>query len=222
MAVRRPQPVPRRVARFVSFDKSHRKEQVCSSIRPRVRPPTASHRQFREGKNTCDHLAFPHSPGIFDWPVDKYLPIMLPELTFGDKVIVPAFYGKNCTTSMGLPAQFQIRPARAVTKDENSSTASASCKVTWSFSATSSAVSFASASSNRSNSTACATSSPSPPRTAATASAPPHARAGRAPHCSGQGRLPGKWKDLETVTADPVPRTAATSTTCKFLSVTTP
>ena len=38
----------------------------------------------------------------FDWPVNKYLPVMLPELTFGDNVIIPSYYGKNCVTGIGL------------------------------------------------------------------------------------------------------------------------
>ena len=87
------------------------------------------------GKGTSDYLAFPHSPGVFDWPVDKYLPIMMPELTFGDKVIVPSFYGKNCTTSMGLrnSLNFKYDQPELITKDEQIVPGLGSCKVTWSF-----------------------------------------------------------------------------------------
>ena len=55
-----------------------------------------------ESSPNCDNLAFPHCPGIFDWPVNQYLPVMLPELTFGDNVIIPSYYGKNCVTGIGL------------------------------------------------------------------------------------------------------------------------
>ena len=89
--------------RFVIFDKSHKKEHGLFLFRdenigvqyqlPLISPtPTI----------TCDNLAFPHCPGIFDWPVNRYLPVMLPELTFGDNQIIPSYYGKNCVTGIGL------------------------------------------------------------------------------------------------------------------------
>ncbi|MDV7392515.1 hypothetical protein RZS08_14210, partial [Arthrospira platensis SPKY1] len=88
---------PRKVGRFISFDKSNKKEQGLfiyqdpSSGLALQLPLVASN-----GQQTSDYLAFPHAPGIFDWPVNYYAPVMLPELTFGEHVIVPAFYGKNC------------------------------------------------------------------------------------------------------------------------------
>jgi len=129
---------PRKVARYVSFDKSNKKEQGLfvyqdpdSGLAIQL-PLIASSDQ---GKGSSDYLAFPHSPGIFDWPVDKYLPIMLPELTFGDKVIIPSFYGKNCTTSMGLrkSLNFKYEQPELITKDEQIVPGLGSCKVTWSF-----------------------------------------------------------------------------------------
>ena len=132
-------PVPaRKVGRYVSFDKTHKKEQGLfvyqdpgSGLAFQL-PLIAS---SKLGKNTSGHLAFPHSPGIFDWPVDKYLPIMQPELTFGDKVIVPSFYGKNVTTSMGLrnALTFKYDQPELITKDEEFVNGLGSCKVTWSF-----------------------------------------------------------------------------------------
>lgn len=129
---------PRKVARYVSFDKSHKKEQGLfvyqdpdSGLAFQL-PLIAS---SKLGKGTSGYLAFPHSPGIFDWPVDKYLPIMQPELTFGDKVIVPSFYGKNVTTSMGLrnALNFKYDQPELITKDEEFVNGLGSCKVTWSF-----------------------------------------------------------------------------------------
>ena len=129
---------PRKVARYVSFDKSHKKEQGLFVYQD---PDTGLALQLpliassEQGKGTSDYLAFPHSPGIFDWPVDKYLPIMMPELTFGEHVIVPSFYGKNCTTSMGLrnALTFKYDQPELITKDEKIIPGLGSCKVMWSF-----------------------------------------------------------------------------------------
>ncbi|MGJ8649791.1 MAG: hypothetical protein ACSHX4_05485 [Opitutaceae bacterium] len=129
---------PRKVARYVSFDKSSKKEQGLfvyqdPSSGLAIQLPLIASSQA--GKGTSDYLAFPHSPGVFDWPVDKYVPIMMPELTFGDKVIVPSFYGKNCTTSMGLrnALNFKYDQPELITKDEELVPGLGSCKVTWSF-----------------------------------------------------------------------------------------
>ncbi len=129
---------PRKVARYVSFDKSNKKEQGLfvyqdPSSGLALQLPLVSPSQ--RGTGTSDYLAFPHSPGIFDWPVDKYLPIMVPELTFGDKVIVPSFYGKNCTTSMGLrnALTFKYDQPDLITKDQEIVNGLGSCKVLWSF-----------------------------------------------------------------------------------------
>ena len=128
----------RKVARYISFDKSSKKEQGLfvyqdpdSGLALQL-PLIAS---SAPGKGTSDYLAFPHSPGVFDWPVDKYLPIMTPELTFGDKVIVPSFYGKNCTTGMGLrnALTFKYDQPELITKDEEFVNGLGSCKVMWSF-----------------------------------------------------------------------------------------
>jgi hypothetical protein len=60
---------------------------------------------------------------------------MQPELTFGDKVIVPSFYGKNCTTSMGMrnALNFKYDQPELITKDEEIVNGLGSCKVVWSF-----------------------------------------------------------------------------------------
>ncbi|MFP4202902.1 MAG: hypothetical protein ACLFS4_01050 [Opitutales bacterium] len=128
----------RKVARFVSFDKSHRKEQGLFVYQD---PGTGLAVQLPliasspAGKNTSDYLAFPHAPGIFDWPVDRYLPVMLPELTFGEHVVIPSFYGKNCTTSIGLrnALTFKYEQPELITREENIVNGLGSCKVTWSF-----------------------------------------------------------------------------------------
>ena len=61
---------------------------------------------------------------------------MIPELTFGDKVIVPAFYGKNCTVSMGLRQSlvFKYDQPELITRDQKFVNGLGSCKVQWAFS----------------------------------------------------------------------------------------
>ncbi|MEM7790532.1 MAG: DUF2264 domain-containing protein [Verrucomicrobiota bacterium] len=129
---------PRRIARYIPFDKSARKEQGLflyqdpnSSLA--VQLPLIGSSEL--GKNTSGYLAFPHSPGVFDWPVDTYLPIMTPELTFGQQTIVPSFYGKNCTTSMGLRNSlvFKYDQPELISSNEEFVNGLGSCKVTWSF-----------------------------------------------------------------------------------------
>lgn len=133
------QPIPpRKIARYVGFDKSYRKEQGLFVYQD---PESGLGLQLplmspgERGKGSSDYLAFPHSPGIFDWPADRYLPIMQPELTFGDKVIVPSFYGKNCTTGIGLrnTLNFKYDQPELITKDGKFVNGLGSCKVTWSF-----------------------------------------------------------------------------------------
>jgi hypothetical protein len=123
-------------SRWIIFDQSHRKEQGLfiyqdSDSGMHVTIPLLS----GGAQHDSDSLAFPHSPGVFDWPVGMYLPIMLPELTFGDKVIIPAYYGKRCTTGLGLRNTFFFRyeQPELVTKDEVFAPGLGSCKVQWNF-----------------------------------------------------------------------------------------
>jgi hypothetical protein len=122
--------------RWIIFDQSHRKEQGLfiyqdSDSGLHVTIPLVSGGAY----HTSDSLAFPHSPGVFDWPAGEYLPVMLPELTFGDKVVLPAFYGKRCATGLGLRQAFFFRyeQPELITKDEVFANGLGSCKVQWSF-----------------------------------------------------------------------------------------
>ncbi|MDR1456815.1 MAG: hypothetical protein LBI34_02040 [Puniceicoccales bacterium] len=85
------------------------------------------------GNPSCD--AFPHCPGVFDAPINKRLPVLVPELTFGDLVTVPSFYGKNVSTSLGPRREFQFRyeQPELITVNEELISNIASCKVVWSF-----------------------------------------------------------------------------------------
>jgi hypothetical protein len=96
--------------RFVIFDKSNRKEQGLFLYRDADSGLHAQIPLISSGSRlTADSLPFPHSPGVFDWPNNVYAPIMLPELTFGEQVTLPAFYGKNCVTGLGLRNSFYFR-----------------------------------------------------------------------------------------------------------------
>jgi hypothetical protein len=127
---------PRTSGRFVIFDKANRKEQGLFLYRD---AESGLHLQIPliscGGSLSSDALPFPHCPGIFDWPNNAYLPILLPELTFGEHVTLPAFYGKNCVTGLGLRNSFFFRyeqPELITTKEEFLRNIG-SVKVQWSF-----------------------------------------------------------------------------------------
>jgi len=122
--------------RFVIFDKSNRKEQglllyrnVASGLHLQL-PIQANN---GEGGSSC--LAFPHSPGIFDWPNSHYLPVMIPELTVGENVFVPSFYAKRCTTGLGFKRSFYFRYEQPewITTQEKTVPGIGTVKVNWTF-----------------------------------------------------------------------------------------
>ncbi|MCW5549753.1 MAG: hypothetical protein KIT44_12385, partial [Opitutaceae bacterium] len=123
--------------RFVIFDKSGKKEQGLFLYRDAESGLHAQIPLISSGTTlTSDALPFPHCPGIFDWPNNVYLPVMLPELTFGEHVTLPAFYGKNCVTGLGLRNSFYFRyeqPELITTKEEIIKGLGA-VKVQWNFS----------------------------------------------------------------------------------------
>jgi hypothetical protein len=124
------------VARYVCFTKTSRKEHGLFVYKDPVSglefqlPLTGS-----GTRGISDSLAFPHAPGILDWPVGTYLPAFVPELTFGEHVVVPCFYGMNCTTRLGLRNAFifSYDQPELITKDEAIVPGLGSCKVNWSF-----------------------------------------------------------------------------------------
>lgn len=131
----KPEPV-RTTGRFVIFDKSNRKEQGVFLYRDAESGLHAQVPLISSGSAlTADSLPFPHCPGVFDWPNNIYAPIMIPELTFGDQVTLPAFYGKNCVTGLGLRNSFYFRyeqPELINTKEEIVK-GLGSVKVQWNF-----------------------------------------------------------------------------------------
>jgi len=61
---------------------------------------------------------------------------MMPELTFGDSVIIPSYYGKNCVTGIGLKKSFYLRfdQPDLIKTDGTFAYGIGSCQVQWSFS----------------------------------------------------------------------------------------
>ena len=61
---------------------------------------------------------------------------MLPELTFGEHVTLPAFYGKNCVTGLGMRNSFYFRyeQPELITLKEEIVKNIGSVKVQWNFS----------------------------------------------------------------------------------------
>ncbi len=125
------------ISKYVSFDNSNRKEQGVFIYK---NAETAMHTCLPlvapNATDTSSSLAFPHIPGIFDWPADKYLPILIPELTFGEHITTPSYYGKRCTTGMGFRNSFFFRyeQPELITKDGKIVKGLGSCKVSWNFS----------------------------------------------------------------------------------------
>jgi hypothetical protein len=132
-----PAPVQKKTGgRYIPFDKSNKKEQGLFIYQNTESGLHVQLPLMGSGKTgTADYLPFPHSPGIFDWPANTYLPIMLPELTIGDKVVIPAFYGKRCVTGLGLRNSFYFRYEQPefITKDEEILSGLGSVKVAWNF-----------------------------------------------------------------------------------------
>jgi len=124
--------------RFFSYDKSPRKEQGLLSYQDpasglHVILPLVSSGSHR----FSDSLAFPHMPGVFDWPANQTTTPFIPEFTIGGKVFTPSFYGKNAQVAMGTKAgtyHFRYDQPDLIDRDEKISANVASLKVDWEFS----------------------------------------------------------------------------------------
>jgi hypothetical protein len=125
------------VCRFFSYDKSPRKEQGLLSYQDpasglHVILPLVSSGSHR----FSDSLAFPHMPGVFDWPSNQSTTPFIPEFTIGGKVYTPSFYGKNAQVAMGSKAgtyHFRYDQPDLIDRDEKVSANIASLKVDWEF-----------------------------------------------------------------------------------------
>ena len=123
------------VCRLYSFDKTPRKEQGLLSYSD---PTSGLHVVLPVLSNGShqfsDSLAFPHMPGVLDWPSNVYTSPFIPEYTIGDRVYTPSFYGKNLQVAMGTKAgtyHFRYEQPDLIDKDEKLSSGVASLKVDW-------------------------------------------------------------------------------------------
>lgn len=127
---------PRTRGRYVSFNKNNQREHGVFLYQDaqsglNIQLPLVS----CAGEAFSGSLAFPHCPGIFDWPVAAYIPVMLPELTFGEHRIVPSFYGKSCVAGLDGPGRFYFRyqQPELIDHKENIIPGLGSCRVEWTF-----------------------------------------------------------------------------------------
>lgn len=131
----KPAPV-KRTGRFVLFEKSAKREQGVFNYQD---PESGLHIQLplisQGAARDSNSLAFPHAPGIFDWPAISYMPILVPELKFGKHRIVPCFYGKRCSTGLGLRNSFYFRyeQPELINTNEEFVNGLGSAKVSWTF-----------------------------------------------------------------------------------------
>lgn len=124
--------------KLISFDKCGRKEQALIIYR---NPATNLYVQIpivsNAGRGNSDSLAFPHMPGVFDSPVNKYVPAFIPEFVIGDQTFTPSYYAKNIKPRMGArPGSFIVafEQPDLITVDEKIVPAIASMRVEWEFS----------------------------------------------------------------------------------------
>jgi hypothetical protein len=132
-----PQAAPRKQGgRWVIFDKGNKKEQGLFLYQDVESGLQVQLPLIGSGKTGhAEYLPFPHAPGIFDWPVSRYLPVMLPELTIDNQQFIPAFYGRRCVTGLGLRKSiyFRYEQPELITTDETIVPGLGSVKVAWTF-----------------------------------------------------------------------------------------
>lgn len=125
------------VCRFFSFDKSPRKEQGLLSYHDNASGLHVVLPLMSAGSHRfSDTLAFPHMPGVFDWPSNVQTSPFIPEFGIAGKVFTPSFYGKNAQVVMGTRAgtyHFRYEQPDLIDRDEVLSAQLASLKVDWEF-----------------------------------------------------------------------------------------
>jgi hypothetical protein len=123
------------LGRWTFFDRSARKEQGVFTFVDRARNLFIQLPLVAGPTADSSSLAFPHMPGVFDYPVGRYLPVLLPELTFEEGAFTPSHYGKSCTAGL-LPAGgffFKYEQPEAISSEQNIINGLGSWKVQWSF-----------------------------------------------------------------------------------------
>ncbi len=105
-----PPPSTQPGCRYFPFERGKGKEQgLCVYSHPAsgllVQIPLVS----GGGRGLSDSLAFPHMPGVMDWPVNTAQPCFIPHLTIAGREITPSFHGHNVQVSMGAKNAFIFR-----------------------------------------------------------------------------------------------------------------
>lgn len=126
------------VCRYFVFDKSAKKEQGLLSYQDpasslHIIIPIVSSGSHR----FSDSLAFPHMPGVFDWPANYRTTPFIPEFTIGSQTYTPSFYSKNNQVLMGTKPHtyiFRYEQPDLIDLEEKISQNVASLKVEWEFS----------------------------------------------------------------------------------------
>ena len=100
--------------RYFPFDRGKGKEQgLCVYTDPAsglaVHIPLVS----GGGRAQSDSLAFPHMPGIMDWPATSLRPCFIPHLRIKGREITPSFTGRNVQVAMGNRGAFLFRYEQA-------------------------------------------------------------------------------------------------------------
>jgi len=121
--------------RWIFFDRSAKKEQgVFTYNNPAQNiylhlPLTAS----LPGQSNS--LPYPHMAGVFDAPVDKYIPVILPELTTSEGTLIPAYYGKCCSAGLTPTGGFffKYEQPEAISAEQKLINGLGSWKVNWTF-----------------------------------------------------------------------------------------
>ena len=125
------------VCRYFSFDKSPRKEQGLLSYMDPVSGVHLILPLVAAGSHRfSDSLAFPHMPGVFDWPSNVESSPFIPEFTIAGKVYTPSYYGKNAQVAMGTKAGtylFRYEQPDLIDREEKLSANIGSLKVEWEF-----------------------------------------------------------------------------------------
>ena len=96
--------------RYFPFDRRPGKEQgLCVYSDPasglHVHLPLVS----GGGRALSDSLAFPHMPGVMDWPVQAARPCFIPHFRIAGREVTPSFAGKNVQVAMGNRGAFLFR-----------------------------------------------------------------------------------------------------------------
>lgn len=131
-----PPAAPSVPCRYFPFDRGRDKEQglcVYSDARSGlfVQLPLVS----GGGRGLSDSLAFPHMPGVMDWPANASQPCFIPEFHIGDRRITPSHYGRGVQVALGTKGAtlFRYEQPELIDTAERLVPGLGSLRVEWEF-----------------------------------------------------------------------------------------